>query len=151
MTTVSVRSATRDDIPAILALERQSSGVAHWTSEQYASRIEDGLQNGSFLVAESDNKICGFVCAHTVTGEWEIENIVVGEKFRRHGIATQLMRSLINRWEHALGTALLLEVRQSNTAARALYAEFGLQAVGRRPGYYREPVEDAILYALHRT
>jgi ribosomal-protein-alanine N-acetyltransferase len=60
------------------------------------------------------------------------------------------MRSLIAQWEKFAGTALLLEVRESNAAARALYTNHGLREVGRRRGYYRDPVEEAVLYALLR-
>ena len=60
------------------------------------------------------------------------------------------MRSLIANWEKLAGSALLLEVRESNAAARALYTKHGLREVGRRRGYYRDPAEEAVLYALLR-
>ena len=41
--------------------------------------------------------------------------------------------------------SLYLEVRESNSAARALYAALGFQQVGRRRGYYQHPSEDALL------
>ena len=58
-----------------------------------------------------------------------------------------LMRSLIARWEKFAGAALRLEVRESNAAARALYTKHGFRETGRRRGYYRDPIEDAVLYA----
>lgn len=147
MTPVSIRAATLDDIPAILAVEQSSASAAHWTIEQYLSRIQSPAQDACFLVAECEGGICGFLCAHIVADEWEIENVVVAKEFRRHGIGAQLMTSLIEKWEHSAGTAVLLELRESNVAARALYERYGLREVGRRRGYYREPVEDAVLYA----
>jgi [ribosomal protein S18]-alanine N-acetyltransferase len=101
-------------------------------------------------VAESAGEVCGFICARVVAGEWEIENVVVAEKFRRCGIAAELMCSLIAQWENSAGSAVLLEVRESNAAARALYTKCGFRESGRRRAYYRDPVEDAILYARHR-
>ena len=85
-----------------------------------------------------------------VAGEWEIENVVVAEEFRRQGIGAGLMRSVIAQWEKFAGAALLLEVRESNAAARALYTKHGFRETGRRRCYYRDPVEDAVLYALLR-
>jgi [ribosomal protein S18]-alanine N-acetyltransferase len=38
-----------------------------------------------------------------------------------------------------------LEVRPSNAAARRLYESRGFQLIGRRRGYYRAPVEDALV------
>lgn len=143
---VSIRDGATADIPAILAIEQAATSAAHWSADQYQTRIGDG----SVIVAEQEGRICGFLCAHVVAGEWEVENVVVDEGFRRHGIAAALMRALLTKWEVAAGTAVLLEVRESNAAARALYEASGFREVGRRGGYYGDPLEDAILYARYR-
>lgn len=147
--TAVIRTAVLEDIPAILALEQGTLAAAHWTVEQYAARIQSGGEEACFLIAESHETVCGFLCAHIVAGEWEIENVVVAERFRRRGIGRDLMRALIAKWKEAAGTGLRLEVRESNTAARALYTNQGLRECGRRHAYYHDPVEDAILYALY--
>jgi [ribosomal protein S18]-alanine N-acetyltransferase len=143
---VSIRDAVLADIPAIQKIEHAAPSAAHWSAEQYQTRIGAG----SVILAEQASRICGFLCAHVVAGEWEIENVVVAEDFRRRGIGAALVRALLNKWETAGGSAVLLEVRESNASARALYEASGLRDVGRRRAYYREPVEDAILYALYR-
>jgi len=119
-------------------------------SSDSVANLDIRTQAACVLVAESNARITGFLCARIVAGEWELENVVVEQNSRRRGIASELMRSLIALWDRARGTALLLEVRESNSAARALYASHGLREVGRRCGYYRGPVEDAILYARYR-
>ena len=43
---------------------------------------------------------------------------------------------------------VLLEVRESNTPARRLYEKLGFALEGRRPGYYQDPGEDALLFRL---
>ena len=43
---------------------------------------------------------------------------------------------------------ILLEVRESNTAARSLYDSLGFRPVGVRKNYYKNPVENAILMDL---
>jgi ribosomal-protein-alanine N-acetyltransferase len=43
---------------------------------------------------------------------------------------------------------MYLEVRESNDAARRLYASRGFLEIGRRRGYYRRPAEDAIVLRL---
>jgi len=141
---VAIRSARLHDVPVILALERQSPGAAHWTPEQYRKLVEGGV----VLVAEEAGRLCGFVCAQAVAGEWEIENVVVAAEFLRRGIAYELVRELIQRAKSAAASAILLEVRESNLPARRLYEKQGFGEVGRRRAYYRDPVEDAILYAL---
>jgi len=139
----AIRSALLNDVPAILAIERQSPSAAHWTREEYNKLVGSGV----VLVAEEADKLCGFVCAQAVAGEWEIENVVVAAEFLRRGIANELVRALIQRAESE-ASAILLEVRESNLPARRLYEKHGFREVGRRLAYYRETAEDAILYAL---
>lgn len=140
---VSIRAATTNDVQAMLALEQAAPSAAHWSVAQYEHRIADGC----VLVAESGSRICGFLCARTAAGEWEVENVVVEDRSRRLGVGSNLMGVMMKNWRECSGSAVLLEVRESNAAARALYAKSGLVQVGRRQGYYRDPVEDALLYS----
>ena len=155
---VAIRSARLHDVPVILALERRSPGAAHWTPEQYHKLVGSGV----VLVAEpaaehapapckkrkERGTLCGFICARAVADEWEIENVVVTAAFLRRGIANELVRELIKSAENEAASAILLEVRESNLPARGLYEKHGFREVGRRRAYYRDPAEDAILYAL---
>src|SRR6266849_4480508 len=142
--TVAIRSAAFDDVSAILAIERQVPSAAHWPAEQYKKLVGSGV----VLVAEEAGQLCGFICAKAVAGEWETENMVVPAEFLRRGIADELLRELIQRAENEAASAILLEVRESNLPARRLYEKHGFREMGRRRGYYRDPMEDAILYAL---
>ena len=148
MTDVTIRSAALNDVPAIQALEQQAPTAAHWTSAQY----EKLLSNGIVLVAEQAGHLRGFLCAQSVAGEWEIENVVVATEFQRRGIANALVRALIERVTNQKAQSVLievhLEVRESNAPARRLYEKHGFREVGCRRGYYSSPLEDAILYAL---
>ncbi len=141
---LAIRSAALNDVPAILALEQQAPAAAHWTREQYNQLASSGV----VLVAEEAGQLCGFVCAQAVAGEWEIENVVVAAGFLRRGIANELMRALIQRAKTEAASAILLEVRESNVAARRLYEKHGFREVGCRRAYYKDPAEDAILYTL---
>jgi ribosomal-protein-alanine N-acetyltransferase len=141
---LAIRSARLNDVPAILALEQQTPGAAHWTPEQYSKLVSSGI----VLVAEDAGDLCGFICAQAVAGELEIENVVVDRAFRRSGIANELVRALIQRARSESATAILLEVRESNLPARRLYEKHAFREVGRRPAYYSDPAGDAILYAL---
>ncbi len=141
---VAIRSARLHDVPAILALEQQAPSAAHWTTEQYKKLVDDGV----VLVAEEAGKLRGFACARAAAGEWEIENVVVDDEFLRRGIANELVRELIQSAQNEAASAILLEVRESNLPARRLYEKHGFREVGRRRAYYRDPAEDAILYAL---
>jgi ribosomal-protein-alanine acetyltransferase len=141
---IAIRSAVLNDVPAILAIERSAPSAAHWTSEQYAELVS----NGVVLVAEEAGHVSGFVCAKSFADEWEIENVVVAAQLLRHGIANELLRELIQLAEIEAASAILLEVRESNLPARRLYEKHRFREAGRRRGYYEDPPEDAILYAL---
>jgi len=145
---VAIRSAAFNDVPAILAIEQRALGAAHWTAEQYKKLVGSGVVLVAEETGEEAGMLCGFVCAKAVAGEWEIENVVVAAAFLRRGIADELVRELILRAENEAASAILLEVRESNLPARRLYEKLGFREVGRRRLYYRDPVEDAILYAL---
>jgi ribosomal-protein-alanine N-acetyltransferase len=141
---LAIRSAALNDVSAILNIEQQAPGAAHWCADQYKKLFDSGI----ILVAEETGKLCGFVCAKAVGGEWEIENVVVAAEFLRHGIAKELVRTLIQLAENEAASAIRLEVRESNLPARRLYEKHGFREVGRRRMYYSDPAEDAILYAL---
>ncbi len=141
---VTIRSARLNDVPALLAIERQSPGAAHWSPDQYKKLVGSGI----VLVAEEAGTLCGFVCAQAAAGVWEIENVEVDAGFLRRGIASELVHELIQRAQNEAAPAILLEVRESNLPARGLYEKHGFLVVGRRRAYYRDPAEDAILYAL---
>lgn len=139
-----VRSAILADIPTILAIEKQSATAAHWSADEYQRRVDDGF----VLLGEAAEAIHGFICVRVVAGEWEIENVVVAAEFRRRGVGAELVQEVIRRAQMAGGTAVWLEVRESNLAARALYEKHGFRKSGQRREYYKTPTEDAILYEL---
>lgn len=139
---VAIRCASLHDVPAILAIEQRAPAASHWTLEQYNQRVGSGI----ILVTEEAGELSGFVCAHAVAGEWEVENVVVAAKFLRRGMADALLRDLIQRASAEAASAILLEVRESNLPARRLYEKLGFLEAGRRPMYYKDPPGDAILY-----
>ena len=139
---VTIRSAVLDDLPVLLAIEQEAKTAAHWRREQYARLVESGI----VLVAEDGGNISGFVCAKIAAGNWEIENMVVVKQGRRRGIGSGLLDELLRRVRNQAGTTVWLEVRESNQPARRLYERYGFHETGRRRGYYKDPVEDAVLY-----
>src|SRR5260370_40629173 len=114
--TVAVRSAAFDDVPAILAIERQAPSAAHWTAEQYKELVGSGV----VLVAEEAGQLCGFICAKAGAGAGEVENVVVPAAFLRRGIADELLHELIQRAQNEAASTILLECRESELPARAL-------------------------------
>ena len=145
---MNVRLATPADLPAIQALEKQADTAAHWGKEIYASLFAGGGVKRIVLVADHDGSVSGFIVARVIADEWEIENVVVAVNLRRRGIASALIRNLVDHARAQHVNQILLEARQSNGSARALYANAGFVECGRRKSYYQDPEEDAICYRL---
>jgi ribosomal-protein-alanine N-acetyltransferase len=149
-----VRPAELDDLPRLMAIERQSPGAAHWSEREYQALFPDPRADEVVaprricLVVEAASAVAGFVVALCLGQEWEIENIIVDPALLRQGCATLLLRELLSRAAGEGAGRVLLEVRESNAAARAFYARWGFQTTGRRRKYYRDPEEDAVLLQL---
>ncbi|HBY62444.1 MAG TPA: hypothetical protein DEH78_21690 [Solibacterales bacterium] len=135
---VSVRHAGADDLGWIAAIQDESPGASHWAPERY-------LQY-ECLVAVDEGAVAGFlVSRQTAPGEREILNLAVGARFRRRGIAGRLLESQLNGTD-----SVFLEVRESNTAARALYEKYGFTVAGTRRNYYDDPPESAIVMRFQK-
>ena len=98
-----------------------------------------------WLVALEEDKVVGYVGSQTVLDETDMMNIAVHPDYRRQGIAEKLIDALISALKEKGSRGLMLEVRASNESAIALYQKLGFIQVGRRPNYYRNPKEDALI------
>jgi ribosomal-protein-alanine acetyltransferase len=148
-----IRQATVDDIPAIISLARESPFVSHWSEAAYRTAFEPGAPARLVLISQdetagTENRLQGFVVARAIGEECELEKVVVAAEFQHRGVGTQLIHALIQAARERRVLRILLEVRESNTAARSLYEKLGFEITSRRHSYYNDPTEDAVLYAL---
>jgi ribosomal-protein-alanine acetyltransferase len=144
-----IRAAIPGDIPQIMALAQESDTAAHWSVREYEALFAPDAPTRVALVAEQPpEKVAGFVVVRSAAEGWEIENVVVEARSRRQGIAKSLLDELLQQARRCGATEILLEVRESNAPARALYEKLGFREQGRRLRYYREPEEDAIVLRM---
>jgi len=99
--------------------------------------------------AEPETPVLGYVVAWFAADEGEIANLAVAPEAQGRGIGAALLDAALSLAEQQHVSAVYLEVRDSNQTARRLYESRGFSEVGRRRGYYRRPVEDAVI--LRRT
>jgi len=141
----TVRPVEPRDLPAIAAIESASlPWAAHWTGESYLCEPQGERWA---RVAESDRGVVGFVLARWTGGEMEILNLAVHPTNRRQGAGRALAAAAVQQGAARGAAQVFLEVRASNLAALAFYARLGFTPTGRRPAYYQEPREDAVLMA----
>jgi [ribosomal protein S18]-alanine N-acetyltransferase len=148
---MTIRPAAQADIPAMMRLVNHSATAAHWSREQYDRVFGEASPRRLALVIEETNSLQGFLVAHVVAGEWEIENIAIAGAARRRGLGTRLLGEFLRLASSEGASAVFLEVRESNLVARSLYEKWSFVESGRRPGYYAQPQEDAIVYRLSFT
>ena len=98
-----------------------------------------------WLVAVEDGKLLGYVGSQSVMGEADMMNVAVEPESRRRGIGRRLVEDLVQALKDRQVNSLTLEVRASNKPAKALYDQLGFLQIGRRPNYYRNPKEDALI------
>jgi [ribosomal protein S18]-alanine N-acetyltransferase len=149
---VTIRAATIAAIPAMRALDLASPHGARWSEGHYYGLFSTATDlRHLVLIAEDETNAStlGYLAASGVGPEWEIENVIVATHSLRRGIASSLMEELLERLRREAAQRLHLEVRESNLAARALYAQFGFVEDHRRASYYSNPGEDAIVLTVN--
>ena len=114
-----------------------------WSENSIRSELTGRLS--LWVVALDGDTVAGYIGSQSVLGESDMMNVAVAPEYRRRGIAQALILELIRRLSQQGNRSLMLEVRASNTPAITLYHKLGFAQVGRRPNYYRNPKEDALI------
>ena len=138
-----IRAFRPEDIPDLVSIMEESSQGASWSKESFEEfRKSEGFLG---LVSESAGRVNGFVVGRQVADEGEILNVAVRRQNRRKGEGRALLSAVLEQFHRRGVRWVYLEVRESNETAIAFYQKEGFAKRGRRPGYYREPEEAAVL------
>ena len=114
-----------------------------WSEKSIASELSNPLS--LWYVAVDGDQVVGYIGSQTVLDGADMMNIAVDPAYRRQGIAERLVEKLVVGVCEKGAICLLLEVRASNAPAIKLYEKLGFVQIGRRPNYYRNPKEDALI------
>jgi [ribosomal protein S18]-alanine N-acetyltransferase len=147
---VRVRVAGVGDLAGVLRVERSAVEAPHWSEAEYRAALDGGAAvRRCLMVAEVEGRLAGFAVGKVVAASvGELESVAVVGEARRLGVGRALCLAVME-WCRAQGVgAMELEVRAGSAGAIGLYEGLGFVAVGRRRGYYREPVEDALLMQM---
>jgi [ribosomal protein S18]-alanine N-acetyltransferase len=143
MSIVVERVTSSQDLSGLLAVEHASFHNP-WTREMYIAELQN--PDACLLVAKDDEgRVVGFCGFWRVLDELHINNLAVLSEHRRQGIASKILSRVFAEGRRAGASRATLEVRRSNEIARRLYERFGFTVAGVRRGYYRDPVEDALV------
>lgn len=143
---LTVRPATVSDLVEVSSLEQRCYSDP-WPGTAFAALPDN--PNVFFSVARGvDGVLAGYVVGWHVMNEGELANLAVEPLARRHGVGRILLDAMLADATRRNVDRVFLEVRESNAAARRLYAARGFEQVGRRRNYYRSPQEDALILRL---
>lgn len=141
-----IRRMTLDDIEQVVAIDRVSFSLP-WPERSFRFELTDNPSSRCW-VADVDGRIAGVIVAWLLVDEVHIATLATHPEFRRQGIAQALLLHVLKHGAQEGALSSFLEVRAGNLAAQAMYRKFGYEETGRRPRYYKDNGEDAILMTL---
>ena len=141
-----LKEADNESISAIAALERLWSS-APWSEDALRSFCAQ-KEHALLLVCCRDGAPIAYLALRFAADTGEIDTFAVAPDHRRQGAGEALLREAIRQAGERGVKELFLEVRASNLPARALYEKLGFTVCGRRPRFYKDPEEDALLYRI---
>jgi len=144
---MNIRRMTLADVEQVIAIDRASFPLP-WPERSFRFEVQDNEASRSW-VAEVDGAVVGMIVAWLMVDEAHIATIATHPNHRRQGIASALLRHALNYMKDEGARTAFLEVRIGNTVAQEMYRAFGFAETGRRPRYYKDNSEDAILMTLN--
>jgi ribosomal-protein-alanine N-acetyltransferase len=138
-----IRPLAERDLDPVVAIERELYEFP-WTLGNFRDSLAAGYSCWAYHGADG---LVGYAVMMIGAGEAHLLNLSIAAACQRRGYGRQLLEHLMGVARSYGAGVLLLEVRPSNAAGRALYAAYGFEQVGIRREYYpaRDGREDALL------
>jgi ribosomal-protein-alanine N-acetyltransferase len=131
-------------LDAIVALEAESF-TNPWPRETLVWELRNSDVTRMYILRDDEEQVVAFCLCWVIFDELHINTIAVAPSERRRGLATILLRQVLAETAAEGAKKATLEVRASNSGALALYARLGFQVTAKRPRYYTNPEEDALI------
>ncbi len=126
-------------------ISRTSFGAESWNEPAFVDAL-CAPYTLAVLAFDPDKTLVGFAMYSCAADEAELLLVAVDEAARRHGVADQMLARAEKEAKERGVCRIFLEVRESNEAAKALYERYAFEEAGRRPAFYTDPKEDALIY-----
>ncbi len=141
--TIRLRRLELGDLDAIEQIE-QVSYPTPWSRSMFTTELAKP-SSLSFGALDEEETLVGYLVLSRYVDAWHVMNVAVAPAWRRRGVATALLRRLLDETRHDAQRGYTLEVRVSNVSAISLYERFGFRPKGVRRGYYTDNREDALI------
>ena len=143
---IEIRRATTEDLKDIMEIE-EASFTTPWPRDVMVNEITANPFS-EVMVATQGKKVVSFTICWVIDRERHLQNIATAPAWRSRGVARTMMNYLLDEVHRGAAAVIMLEVRESNQEARALYDSLGFAETGRRKGYYSDTGEDAVIMSL---
>jgi len=131
---MTVRPFQIGDLRSILRIEGASFDQEAWTEDIFVDCFRD--ERTLFLIAAIEGRTAGYIIARFGRHGAEIDSLAVLPRYRRQGVAIQLLKTAMQRVRRAGVEAVWLTVQSKNLSAISLYRKFGFVRTRTIPGYY---------------
>lgn len=138
------RITESEDLDAVAALEA-ATFTNPWTREMLERELRQSDVARVYVLRLPNHRVAAFCACWVVYDEVHINTLAVDPALRRQGLATLLLRRLLDEAAKEGATGAFLEVRRSNDIAQRLYESLGFAVTGTRRNYYTQPEEDALI------
>ena len=144
---VAIRKMTMEDVPAVSQIDQLSFSLP-WPEHSFLYEVGENRVARCLVAETEDRRIAAMIVSWIIVDEMHIATIATHPDFRRQGIGERILREALLDGRDAGAHLAFLEVRATNEPAQAMYRKFGFRVSGKRPRYYRDNGEDAILMTL---
>jgi len=141
---ITIANMTAKHLDEVFEIENKSFAIP-WSKNELRRDLEENKNSAYKVAIRGSGEVIGYAGLWHIVNEGQITNIAVAEAYRRTGVASRLVESLIALAKEREMIGLTLEVRESNAAAQALYKKYGFKPEGKRKSYYADTGEDAII------
>lgn len=146
-----VRSMTQPDLEAVQAIDRLSFSLP-WPESAFRYEVNQSDHSRNYVLeaslGEDLRQVVAMAVVWLIVDEAHIATIAVHPDWRGQGLGNLLLQHILLEMKAVGKQTVLLEVRSGNQVAQDMYRKFGFEVVGRRPHYYQDNHEDALLMNL---
>jgi ribosomal-protein-alanine N-acetyltransferase len=141
-----------DDIDQAILIDRLSFSLP-WPASAFRHELVSNpsslLRVAELDLADGTPCVVGVVVVWMILDEAHIATLAVHPDYRRREISRQLLVTVLRQAIEGGAALATLEVRANNLPAQALYKQFKFEIVGRRPRYYQDNYEDALIMTVN--
>ena len=140
-----IKVMTLEEVGQVADLEEKI--FSHAWGKKSLDLAVSSQQNLCLTVKDSEREVVAGYCIFSISFEdADLCRIAVADEYRRRHLADKMFESAFEKLKKRNVERILLEVRENNSAAIALYIKYGFEQIGKRKNYYSEPVEDGLIF-----